>query len=142
MLNNCDNDIDKDKPYQIKNYLHVPSGYSLYLIRSYAQNVLTHYRGIDCIQKFVRAVKSMIAVISDTKKAKKKTSSDKQEFEFSKGEACYVCKKVFNGNNKVKDYCYFTGDYVGACHTCCSIDHILEMNSLLKQVNRKDEIKK
>ena len=139
--NDCD-DIDKDKSYQIKNNLHVLSDYALYLIRSYAQNLLTHYRCTDCMQKFVRAVKSMIVMIGKTKKATKKKLSEYRKYEFNKEETCNVCKKEFKGDSKVKDYCYFTGDYVGACHICCSIDHILEINKLLKSVNRNDEVKK
>ena len=46
--NDLKSDLNSDSTYRFKENLHVPSGYGLYLLRSYDQNLLTHYRGIDC----------------------------------------------------------------------------------------------
>ena len=46
--NDLKSDLNSDNTYCFKENLHVPSGYGLYLLRSYDQNSLTHYRGIDC----------------------------------------------------------------------------------------------
>ena len=62
--NDLKNDLNSDNTYRFKENLHVPSGYGLYLLRSYDQNLLTHYRGTDCMKKFVRALKVMIKMIS------------------------------------------------------------------------------
>lgn len=48
-IKNCNS--DPDKSYQRKKEVHIPSGYSIQLVRSYDENLITHYRGIDCMEK-------------------------------------------------------------------------------------------
>ena len=54
--------------YTEKKNVHIPSGYSLHLLRTYNQILTTHFRGVDCIQKFARALKIMAMMIIDTPK--------------------------------------------------------------------------
>ena len=48
-IENCNS--DPDKSYQRKTEVHILSGYSIQLVRSYDENLITHYRGIDCMKK-------------------------------------------------------------------------------------------
>ena len=59
-----------ENSYTEKKNVHVPSGYALHLLRTCNQKLTTHYRGIDCMQKFVRAIKIMAMMIIDTKQKK------------------------------------------------------------------------
>ena len=59
-----------ENSYTVKKNVHVPSGYALYLLRTCNQKLTTHYRGIDCMQKFVRAIKIMAMMMIDTKQKK------------------------------------------------------------------------
>ena len=53
MLRNVENcNADPNKLYQTKNNVHIPSGYSMQLVRSYDENLIIHYQGIDCLKKF------------------------------------------------------------------------------------------
>ena len=46
--------VNENESYQIKNNLHVPCGYGINLVRTYDENILTYYRGTDCIEKFLK----------------------------------------------------------------------------------------
>ena len=92
-INDNSKEIDEDKSYQIKTNISVPSGYSMHLVRSYDENMITHYRGIDCMEIFVRAIKSITMMIGKTKQAKHKKLSDDEKYEFNRSEKCFVCKK-------------------------------------------------
>ena len=39
----------------------------------------------------------------------------------------YICMKDLD-NDKVKDYCYFTGKYRGAAHSKCNLKHKIPKN--------------
>ena len=91
--NDLENNLNSDNTYRFKENLHVPSGYGLYLLRSYDQNLLTHYRGTDCMNKFVRALKVIIKIISESKTANKKDLTSTEEYDYNCGNICYLCNK-------------------------------------------------
>ena len=64
--NDLKDNLDSNNTYRFKENLHVPSRYGLCLLRSYDENLLTHYRGTDCMKKFVRALKVMKMMIAKT----------------------------------------------------------------------------
>ena len=131
--NDLKNDLDSDNTYRFKENLHVPSGYGLYLLRSYDQNLLTHYRGTDCMKKFVRALKVMIKMISKSKKANKIGLTSTEEYDYNCSNECYLCGKEFKDEeskffkHKVKDFCYYTGNFKGAAHRECIDDSLKEI---------------
>ena len=90
--------INEEESYQIKKNLHVPCGYGLLLVRSYDENLLTHYRGTDCMENSVKSLKAVYAMIGKTKEAPHKFVEEKK---------------------KTVEYCYFTGDSVGVRRTYC-----------------------
>ena len=114
-----------DNTYCEKENIHVPSGYGLYLLRSYDENLLTHYRGTDCMKKFLRALKVIIMIIAKAKIKDPKVLTSNEEYNFNCSNKCYMCEKEFNEDesncikNKVKDFCYCTGNYRGAAHRSC-----------------------
>ena len=123
--NDLKSDLDSDNTYRFKENLHVPSGYGLYLLRSHDQNLLTHYRGTDCMKKFVRALKVMIKVIVKAVKADKKDLTSTEEYDDNCSNECYLCGKEFKDEeskffkHNVKDLCYYTGNFEGAAHRKC-----------------------
>ena len=117
--------VNKNESYQIKNNLHIPCGYGINFVRSYDKNILTYYRGIDCIEKFVESIKSICSIVINTKQAPHKQLAKSQIYEYNKCDNCIICKKEFE-DNKHKNilYCYFTGDYIGASHKYCNKKNI------------------
>ena len=112
--------INEEESYQIKKNLHVPCGYGLLLVRSYDENLLTHYRGTDCMENSVKSLKALCAMIDKTKEAPDKAITKEQIYDYNRGKRCFVYKKEFvEEKKKTVEYCYFTGDYVGVRHTYC-----------------------
>ena len=112
--------VNENESYQIKNNLHVPCGYGINFVRSYDKNILTYYRGTDCIEKFVKSIKLICSIIINTKQTLHKQLTRKQTYEYNKRDKYIVCKNFFKDNkHKNVKYCYFTGEYIGALHKYC-----------------------
>ena len=115
-----------DNSFQMNENVHILSGYALYMFRSYDENLITHYRGVDCMQKFVKALEIMIMMLAKTEKHCKIRLSENEEYVYNCSDKCYICDSEFDecSNNpkehKIKDYCYYTGEYKGAVHRKCS----------------------
>ena len=112
--------------YRLKNNVHIPSGYAYHLVRFYDQNVITHYRGTDCMQKFVRAIKTMAMMIIDTKEKRSIRLTSEEEYSYNRSKYGHICKKRFSDEPnmyKVRYHCYYTGKYRGAAHSKCSSNH-------------------
>ena len=45
----------------------------------------------------------------------------KEEDNYNKENTCYICKKDFNIDGKVRDHCHFTGKYRGAAYNTCHL---------------------
>ena len=52
-----------ENSYTKRKNVHIPSGYALYLPKTYDQNLITCYRDVDCMKKFARALKIMAMMI-------------------------------------------------------------------------------
>ena len=123
-INNCK--TNSDNSFQMKDNVHISCGYAIELVRSYDEKLIAHYRGVDCMEKFVRAIKVITMMISETKKKDVKQLSRTEEYEFSRSDKWHICNKEFDeygespNNHKVKDHCYYTGEYRGAAHRKCS----------------------
>ena len=39
----------------------------------------------------------------------------------NKQKFCYICKKGFSSDDKVKDHCHYTSKYRGAVHSICNL---------------------
>ena len=81
-----------NKSYQVKTNVHIPSGYPLQLVRSYNENSITRYRGIDRIKIIVRALKVITTTIAKTKKATKILSSNEENL-CNCSNGCHICEK-------------------------------------------------
>ena len=48
--------------------------------------------------------------------------SAEEEEQFENTEICWICNKLIENNNKVRDHCHITGKYRGAAHWNCHIN--------------------
>ena len=54
----------------------------------------------------------------------KKMIFGKEEKErFDKATKCWICKKEFEDDDKVRDHCHFTGRYRAAAHNSCNLKY-------------------
>ena len=51
-----------------------------------------------------------------------------EEDNYNKENICYICKKDFNNDGKVRDHCHFTGKYRGAAHNTCNLRYKIPKN--------------
>ena len=51
-----------------------------------------------------------------------------EEDNYNKKNICYICKKDFNNDMKVRDHCHFTGKYRGAAHNTRNLRYKIPKN--------------
>ena len=106
---------------------HAPSGYSLFTHCSFdeSKNKLNYYRGVDCMKKFCKDLRTHATKINNYEKKKMMPLTIKEEIYHNKQKICYICKKQFDNNDKkqqkVRDHCHYTGKYRGAAHNICNL---------------------
>ena len=47
--------------------------------------------------------------------------SENDEKKFKEAQTCYICENLFDGEQKVRDHCHFTGEFRGAAHEQCNL---------------------
>ena len=109
---------------------HIPSGYSIYTNCSFdkSNNKLSYYRGEDCMKRFCKDLKDHATKIIDFKKKTMIPLTKEEEDNYNKENTCYICKKDFNNDAKVRDHCHFTGKYRGAAHNTCNLRYKIPQN--------------
>ena len=48
--------------------------------------------------------------------------SAEENEEFERSTICWICGKLIDCDNKVRDHCHITGKYRGAAHWSCNIN--------------------
>ena len=121
-------------PYTEKIKKHVPSGWCVHSTFAYGDvpDPLKMYRGKDCVEKFVEYIEEEVKRLYATFPQQPMTKlTDVLKREHEAAEKCHICLKEFNDprNRKVRDHCYYSGEYRGAAHNNCNLkykipDHI------------------
>ncbi|KAK4885958.1 hypothetical protein RN001_002229 [Aquatica leii] len=114
----------KSKSYQ----KHIPFSIAYYLKCSY-DNTLSKfctYRGIDCIDWFVRELKNIVDMSHEQLNIivpmGKLNRQQHQSFLISK--VCHICKQPFNDDQvRVRDHNHQTGMFRGAAHQSCNLNY-------------------
>ena len=126
-ISTCYNNPDLSSTTKISQ--HVPSGYSIFTncIFDKSYNKLSYYRGEDCMKRFCKDLRDHATRIIDFKKKFIIPLTKDEEDSYNNEKKCHICMKDFD-NDKVKDYCYFTGKYRGAAHSKCNLKHKIPKN--------------
>ena len=124
-MSTCQNDPNKSSTTKINK--HTPSGYSIFTNCSFdeSKNKISYYRGDDCMKKFCKDLRKHSIKIINYEKKKMISLTPEEKIHHNKQKVCYICKKEFDNNNKkqqkVRDYCHYTGKYRGAAHNNCNL---------------------
>ena len=119
----CYNNPDLSSTTKINK--HIPPGYSIYTNCSFVQS---YYRGEDCMKRFCKDLKDHATKIIDFKKKAMIPLTKEEEDNYNKENICYICKKYFNNDMKVRDHCHFTDKYRGAAHNTCNLIYKIPKN--------------
>ena len=102
------------------------------MIRTYDDDLITSYRGTDCMKKFARALKIMAKIIIDTPQKSMTPLTDEENRNHERSNLCHICNEKFIHDKenekyheyfKVRDHCHYTGKYRGAAHSKCNLQY-------------------
>ena len=124
-MSTCQNNPNKSSSTKINK--HTPSGYSIFTHFSFdeSKNKLSYHRGDGCMKKFWKDLREHATKIINYEKKKMISLMKKEEIYQNRQKICCICKKEFDNNDKkqqkVRDYCHYTGKYRGAAHNMCNL---------------------
>ena len=127
-LDNCK--PDPNKSYTHKYNKHEPVSF-VYYIKSFNENVykstLRSYikeneEDPDVIDVFINWLEDDVKIISELGNEPMKITPEEQE-QFNQATNCWICGKLLNIDDRVRDHCHYTGRYRGAAHNRCNLKY-------------------
>ena len=121
---------DPNKSYTLKYQKHEPLSF-VYYIKSFDESVykstLRKYikeneEDPDPIDVFLSWLEEDVKIISELGNEPMKITKEEQE-QFNKASNCWICKKLLNLQDRVRDHCHFTGRYRGAACNICNLKY-------------------
>ena len=83
------------------------------------------YRGKNAVNKFIKCIFKEYGYCRSVMKKhfnKNLVMTAEQNEEFERTNICWICGKLINFDEKVRDHCHITGFYRGAAHWGCNIN--------------------
>ena len=109
-VNTCYNNPEESSTTKINK--HTPSG----------------YRGEDCMKRFCKDLKEHATKIINCEKKVMAPLTKEEEEDYNNQEFCYICKKEFIVDDKVRDHCHYTSKYRAAAHNTCNLRYKIPKN--------------
>ena len=107
--------------------VNTPSGWCIYSHFSYENftNLLTQYRGLDCVEKFCEHIISEAKQLYNSFPEKPMAPLTKSQLkEYKRATKCHICfKPCSEKKRKVRDHCHYSGLYRGAAHSSCNLQY-------------------
>ena len=121
---------DPNKSYTHKYQKHEPLSF-VYYIKSFDKRVykstLRYYvkekeEDPDPIDVFIKWLEEDVKIISGLGN-KEMIFTPEEEEQFNQASNCWICGKLLNLQDRVRDHCHFTGRYRGAAHNRCNLKY-------------------
>ena len=121
---------DPNKSYTHKYNKHEPVSF-VYYIKSFNESVykskLRSYvkeneEDPDTIDVFINWLEEDVKIISELGNEPMKITPKEQE-QFNQASNCWICGKLLNLQDRVRDHCHFTGRYRGAACNICNLKY-------------------
>ena len=121
---------DPNKSYTHKYNKHEPVSF-VYYIKSFNESVykskLRSYvkeneEDPDMIDVFINWLEEDVKIISELGNEKMVITAEEQE-QFNQASNCWICEKLLNLDDRVRDHCHFTGRYRGAACNRCNLKY-------------------
>ena len=121
---------DPNKSYTHKYQKHEPLSF-VYYIKSFDESVykstLRKYikeneEDPDPIDVFINWLEEDVKIISELGNEPMKITKEEQE-QFNQASNCWICEKLLNLQDRVRDHCHFTGRYRGAACNICNLKY-------------------
>ena len=127
-LNTCE--PDPNKSYTLKYQKHEPVSF-VYYIKSFNESVYKSKLRIyvksreeapDAIDVFINWLEEDVKIISELGNEKMIITEEEEE-QFKQASNCWICGKLLNLKDRVRDHCHYTGRYRGAAHNICNLKY-------------------
>ena len=127
-LNTCK--PDPNKSYTLKYNEHEPVSF-VYYIKSFNESVyeskLRSYvkeneEDPDTIDVFINWLEEDVKIISKLGNEPMIITKEEEE-QFKQASNCWICGKLLNIQDRVRDHCHYTGRYRGAAHNLCNLKY-------------------
>ena len=121
---------DPNKSYTLKYNKHEPVSF-VYYIKSFNESVykskLRSYvkeneEDPDTIDVFINWLEEDVKIISELGNEPMIITAEEQE-QFNQASNCWICGKLLNLQDRVRDHCHFTGRYRGAACNICNLKY-------------------
>ena len=121
---------DPNKSYTHKYNKHEPVSF-VYYIKSFNESVykskLRSYvkeneEDLDTIDVFINWLEEDVKIISELGNKEMIITAEEQE-QFNQASNCWICEKLLNLDDRVRDHCHFTGRYRGAACNRCNLKY-------------------
>ena len=132
ILNVCLKDIDcginNDYfSYTSKYQDHIPCSftYKLVCVNDKFSKDIVLYRGKNVVYKFIQSIFREYAYFKSVMKNhfnKNLIMTALEEEDFERSNICWICNKLIENDDKVRDHCHITGKYRGSAHWSCNIN--------------------
>ena len=119
-----------NKSYTLKYNKHEPVSF-VYYIKSFNESVykskLRSYvkeneEDPDTIDVFINWLEEDVKIISELGNEPMIITAEEQE-QFNQASNCWICGKLLNLQDRVRDHCHFTGRYRGAACNICNLKY-------------------
>ena len=124
------NTPDPNKSYTNKLTIQEPASF-VYYIKSFNESVykskLRSYvkeneEDPDVTDVFINWLEEDVKIIAELGNEKMKITPEEEE-QFKQASNCWICGKLLNIEDRVRDHCHFTGRYRGAAHNRCNLKY-------------------
>ena len=121
---------DPKKSYTLKYNVHKPVSF-VYYIKSFNEDVykskLVSYvkeneEDPDTIDVFINWLEEDVKIIAELGNEKMIITPEEQE-QFNQASNCWICGKLLNLQDRVRDHCHYTGRYRGAACNICNLKY-------------------
>ena len=121
---------DPNRSYTKKYQKHEPLSF-VYYIKSFNESVYPSTKRTyikenpedpDPVDVFINWLEEDVKIISELGNRKIIISKEEEE-QFKQASNCWICGKLLNIQDRVRDHCHFTGRYRGAAHNICNLKY-------------------
>ena len=135
LLKSCDVGVNNDCFTYTKKYPdHIPCSFAYKLVcvdDKFSKDVVL-YKGKNAVFKLIQCIFKEHEYCRNVMKKhfnKNLVMTDEQNEEFKNSNICWICGKLIEFNDKVRDHCHITGKYRG-----CALENLTKILKLVKKV--------
>ena len=116
---------------------HIPCSfaYKLVCVDDNFSKPIVFYRGKNAASKFIETILEKFEYYKKVMKKyfnKNFITAEEEEEQFQWSNTCWICEKLIDDEDKIRDHCYITEKFRGAAHWRCNANLQLTKNLVQK----------